>query len=81
MKKYKTNKELIKHLLSKNVVVHDKDAALDKIETYSIFKDKNNNYKEGVSFEEMYALFVFDKNIKYKIVWKKAYAIIRNIFI
>lgn len=75
MKEYKTNEELIKHLLSKNVVVHDKEAALDKIETYtyysivnsykSIFKDENNNYKKGVSFEEIYALFDFDKNIKY----------------
>lgn len=75
MKEYKTNEELINYLISKGVEVYDKQAALDKIEKYSyysivnsykdIFKDKNKNYKEKVSFEEIFALYEFDKNIKF----------------
>ena len=74
MKEYKTNEELIDYLLSKGVVIADKEDALKKIERYtyysivnsykSIFKDKNNNYINDVSFDEIYALFEFDKNLK-----------------
>ena len=74
MKEYKTNEELIDYLSSKGVVIADKEAALKKIERYtyysiinsykSIFKDKNNNYINDVSFDEIYALFEFDKHLK-----------------
>jgi len=74
MKAYKTNEELIDYLSSKGVVIADKEDALKKIERYtyysivnsykSIFKDKNNNYINDVSFDEIYALFEFDKNLK-----------------
>ena len=74
MKEYKTNEELIDYLSSKGVVITDKEDALKKIERYtyysivnsykSIFKDKNNNYINDVSFDEIYALFEFDKNLK-----------------
>ncbi len=74
MKEYKTNEELIDYLSSKGVVISDKEDALKKIERYtyysivnsykSIFKDKNNNYINDVSFDEIYALFEFDKNLK-----------------
>lgn len=74
MKEYKTNEELIDYLSSKGVVIADKEDALKKIERYtyysiinsykSIFKDKNNNYINNVSFDEIYALFEFDKNLK-----------------
>ena len=74
MKEYKTNEELIDYLSSKGVVIYDKEDALKKIERYtyysivnsykSIFKDKNNNYINDVSFDEIYALFEFDKNLK-----------------
>lgn len=74
MKEYKNNEELIDYLISKNVIVNDKKLALKNIEKYSyysiingykaIFKDKNNNYKENTSFEEIFALYEFDKNIK-----------------
>ncbi|MGN1351651.1 MAG: Abi family protein [Clostridia bacterium] len=74
MKEYKTNEELIDYLSSKGVVIADKEEALKKIERYtyysivnsykSIFKDKNNNYINDVSFDEIYALFEFDKNLK-----------------
>ena len=74
MKEYKTNEELIDYLSSKGVVINDKEDALKKIERYtyysivnsykSIFKDKNNNYINDVSFDEIYALFEFDKNLK-----------------
>ena len=74
MKEYKTNEELIDYLSSKGVAIADKENALKKIERYtyysivnsykSIFKDKNNNYIKNVSFDEIYALFEFDKNLK-----------------
>ena len=74
MKKYKNNEELIDYLISKNVIVNDRELALKNIEKYSyysiingykaIFKDENSNYKENTSFEEIFALYEFDKNIK-----------------
>ena len=74
MKEYKSNEELIKYLLSKGVVISNKKDALEKVERYSyysivntyknIFKDKNGNYIENVSFDDIYALFEFDKNLK-----------------
>ena len=74
MKEYKNNEELINYLISKNVIVNDKEKALKNIEKYSyysiingykaVFKDEDNNYKENTSFEEIFALYEFDKNIK-----------------
>lgn len=74
MKEYKNNEELIDYLMSKNVIVNDKEKALKNIEKYSyysiingykaVFKNENNNYKENTSFEEIFALYEFDKNIK-----------------
>ena len=74
MKEYKSNEELINYLLSKGVVIYKKKEALEKIERYTyysivntyknIFKDKNGNYINNVSFDEIYALFEFDKNLK-----------------
>lgn len=74
MKEYKNNKELIDYLISKNVIINDRELALKKIEKYSyysiingykfVFKDNDNNYKENTSFEEIFALYEFDKNIK-----------------
>lgn len=74
MKEYKNNEELIEYLISKNIIIHDKEKALKNIEKYSyysiingyksVFKDKNNNYKKNTSFEEIFALYEFDKNIK-----------------
>ena len=73
MKEYKTNEQLIDYLISKNVIINDREDALKKIERYSyysiintykeIFKEKGN-YKNNVSFDEIYALYEFDKNIK-----------------
>ena len=74
MKEYKNNKELIDYLISKNVIINDKERALKNIEKYSyysiingykaVFKEEDNNYKENTSFEEIFALYEFDKNIK-----------------
>lgn len=74
MKKFMSNKELIDYLISKNVIINDKEKALNNIEKYSyysivngykaVFKDEDNNYKENTSFEEIFALYEFDKNIK-----------------
>lgn len=74
MKEYKNNKELIDYLISKNVIVNDRELALKNIEKYSyysiingykaVFKDENSNYNANTSFEEIFALYEFDKNIK-----------------
>ena len=74
MKEYKTNEDLIRYLSSKGVTISDKADALQKIERYtyysivntykSIFKDKNGKYINNVTFDEIYALFEFDKKLK-----------------
>lgn len=74
MKEYKNNEELIDYLISKNVIINDRELALKNVEKYSyysiingykfVFKDNDNNYKENTSFEEIFALYEFDKNIK-----------------
>lgn len=74
MKDYKSNEELINYLLSKGVIIFDKKDALEKFERYTyysvinsykdIFKDKNRNYINNVSFDDIYAVFEFDKNLK-----------------
>ena len=74
MKEYKTNEDLIRYLSSKGVTISDKADALQKIERYtyysivntykSIFKDKNGKYIDNVTFDEIYALFEFDKELK-----------------
>ena len=74
MKEYKNNQELLDSLISKNVIINNKELALQNIEKYSYysivngykfpFKDSNNNYKANTSFEEIFALYEFDKNIK-----------------
>lgn len=72
-KTYKTTDELIEILESKNVSISDKNIAKYYIEKYSyysivnsykwIFKE-NNKYKENASFEEIFAMYKFDKNLK-----------------
>ncbi len=74
MKEYKSNEELIQYLSSKGVIVSNKRDALEKIEKYTyysivntyknVFKNKNGDYLENVSFDDIYALFEFDKNLK-----------------
>ena len=69
-----TNNELIDYLSSKGVIIENKDKVLQRIERYTyysivntyklIFKDKNGNYIDNVTFDEIYALFEFDKNLK-----------------
>ena len=78
MKEYKSNEELIKYLISKNVVVKNEQDAINKIEKYTYysvvnsyknnFKDSNNNYLPNVTFDEIFALYEFDKNLKYIII-------------
>lgn len=72
-KTYKTTDELIDILESKNVSINDKKIAKYYIEKYSyysivnsykwIFKE-DNKYKENASFEEIFAMYKFDKNLK-----------------
>ena len=72
-KTYKTTDELIEILESKNVNINNKNIAKYYIEKYSyysivnfykwIFKE-NNKYKDNASFEEIFAMYKFDKNLK-----------------
>ena len=74
MKEYKNSKELLDYIFSKGVIVTNKEFALDKIKKYSyysiintykdVFKDSSNNYKNNVTFDEIYSLYEFDKNIR-----------------
>lgn len=74
MKEYRTNEELIDYLESKGVSIPNKKDAIEKIERYtyysivntykSIFKDNEGNYINNVSFDEIYSLFKFDKELK-----------------
>lgn len=74
MKQYKSPNDLLEYIISKGVIVFDKEDALDKIKKYSyysivnsykdVFKTTDNNYKKNVSFDEIYALYDFDKNIR-----------------
>ena len=73
MKEYKSNEELLNHLLSKGVKVKYKKKALEQFEKYTyysivntykeVFKE-NDRYIDGVTFEEIFALYEFDKNLK-----------------
>lgn len=75
MKEYKDNEQLIDILISKNVIVRDRKDAISKIEKYtyysivnsykSNFKDEKGFYLPNVSFDEIFALYEFDKNLKY----------------
>ncbi len=76
MKDFKTYGEQIELLKSRGLVIENEQFTLEKLEEdnyYSIingykdlFLDKfdNNKYLENTTFEEIYALFEFDRNIK-----------------
>ena len=71
---YKNSDELLKYIISKGISVNNEEDALNKIKTYSyysiintyndVFKNTNNEYEKNVSFDEVYALFEFDKNLR-----------------
>lgn len=74
MKEYKNSDELLKYIISKGISVNNEEDALNKIKTYSyysiintyndVFKNTNNEYEKNVSFDEVYVLFEFDKNLR-----------------
>lgn len=74
MKEYKTINELIEKLHYKGIAINDVKIAKQNIQKYSyytivnsyksVFKNKDNEYKQNVTFEEIYSLFEFDKNIR-----------------
>lgn len=75
MKQYKNPNELVEYLISKGVIISNKEDTINKIKKYSyysiinsykdVFKTVDNNYKKNVSFDEIYALYEFDKNIRF----------------
>lgn len=54
MKKYKTNEELLAHLESKNVVIKNREEALNKIKKYTYYSIINS-YK--LNFKDEYDNF------------------------
>ena len=74
MKEYKNGTQLLEYIITKGISVNNKDDALNKIKSYSyysiintykdVFKDDNNEYKDNVTFDEIFALFEFDKNLR-----------------
>ncbi len=75
MKQYKNPNELVEYLITKGVIISNKEDTINKIKKYSyysiinsykdVFKTVDNNYKKNVSFDEIYALYEFDKNIRF----------------
>lgn len=74
MKEYKNPNELLEHIKTKGIIVLDNNSTLEKIKKYSyysiinsykdVFKNSDNEYNEGVSFDEIFALYEFDKNLR-----------------
>lgn len=73
MKEYKSNEDLINYLISKGVIIENKKDALSKIEKYTYYAIVNTykevfkgdgKYFEGVTFNEIYSLYNFDKNLR-----------------
>lgn len=74
MKQYKSPTELLEYIISKGIKVSNKEDVLEKLKKYSyysivnsykdIFKTSFNDYKKDVYFDEIYALYEFDKNIR-----------------
>lgn len=73
MKEYKSNEELLNYLISKGIKIKNKKKTLERLERYTyysivntykeVFK-RNGNYIDNVTFEEIFALYEFDKNLK-----------------
>lgn len=73
IKEFKSTNELIEILILKGISMKDENKVKYLIEKYSyysvvnsykwIFK-KGENYKDNASFEEIFAMYMFDKNLK-----------------
>ncbi len=73
MKEYKSNDELLNHLLLKGVIVNNKKKTKEQFERYTYYSivntykeafKINNQYINGVTFEEIFTLYDFDKNLR-----------------
>lgn len=73
MKEFKTYQEQIEILKSRGIVISKEEFALEKLQEdnyYNIingYKDlfiDSNQYIQGTTFEEIYSLFEFDRNLK-----------------
>lgn len=73
VKEFKETNELIQILKQKNVSIKDEEQAKYLINKYSYYSIINSykwifklddNYKDNASFDEIYAMYKFDKNLK-----------------
>lgn len=73
VKEFKETNELIQILKQKNVSIKDEEQAKYLINKYSYYSIVNSykwifklgdNYKDNASFDEIYAMYKFDKNLK-----------------
>ena len=72
-KEYKTTNELIETLNEKGLIIKNEKRARHLLEKYSYYSIINtykwifkceNKYKDNASFEEIFAMYTFDKNLK-----------------
>ncbi len=74
MKKYMTSDDLIEYLIKKGVTISNKSRFKNIIKKYSyysiintyknVFKDDDGVYVKNVKFEEIYSLYLFDKELR-----------------
>lgn len=73
MKVYKSNEELLDYIISKGVIINDRQDVINKFQRYTyysiintykeVFK-KDNKYINGVIFDEIYSLYFFISYVK-----------------
>ena len=72
-KEFRTLDEQVNILINKGLIIEDKDKVKDILfrENYffingyrSLFYTKDRNFIKGTTFEELYSLFLFDRNIR-----------------
>ena len=73
MKEFKTYQEQIEILKSRGIVINNEEFALEKLQEDNYYNIINgykalfidsNQYIQGTTFEEIYSLFEFDRNLK-----------------
>ena len=74
IKQYMNPNELVENLKTKGVIITNKEKTINIVKKHSYYSIVNcykgvfkcgKNYKKRVSFNEIYSLYIFDKNLRY----------------
>lgn len=74
IKQYMNPNALVENLKSKGVIITNKEKTINIVKKYSYYSIVNcykevfkcgKNYRKRVSFNEIYSLYIFDKNLRY----------------